>query len=57
MKAKKKPITTYTAEQLGIDIKPTLKVLKVEEPPARKGGQKFDDVDAVVAKLKEIGAI
>ncbi|PLW25410.1 hypothetical protein PCANC_10231 [Puccinia coronata f. sp. avenae] len=57
MKAKKKPITTYTAEQLGINTQPTLKVLKVEEPPARKGGQKVADVDAMVEKLKELGAI
>ncbi|KNZ43836.1 electron transfer flavoprotein beta subunit, partial [Puccinia sorghi] len=30
--------------------------LKVEEPPAQKAGQIFDNVHAVVAKLKEIGA-
>ncbi|KNZ58764.1 electron transfer flavoprotein beta subunit [Puccinia sorghi] len=40
----------------GIDTKPTLKVFKVEEPLVRKAGQIFDNVDAVVAKLKEIGA-
>ncbi|KNE86819.1 hypothetical protein PSTG_19814, partial [Puccinia striiformis f. sp. tritici PST-78] len=28
MKAKKKPITTYTAEELGIETRPTLKILK-----------------------------
>ncbi|KNZ61537.1 uncharacterized protein VP01_13875g1 [Puccinia sorghi] len=44
------------AEQQGIDTKPTRKVLKVEEPQARKAGQIFDNVDAVVAKLKEIRA-
>lgn len=57
MKAKKKPITTYTTEQLGIDPSPRLKVLKVEEPPTRKGGQKVESVDAVVDKLKELGAL
>ncbi|KAH9472931.1 hypothetical protein Pst134EA_000017 [Puccinia striiformis f. sp. tritici] len=57
MKAKKKPITTYTAEELGIETRPTLKILKVEEPPVRKGGQKVQTVDEMVDKLKEVGAI
>ena len=56
MKAKKKPVTIYTAEILGIGTKPMLQVLNVEEPPAQKWGSKFDNVDAVVTKLKEIGA-
>ncbi|KAG0149427.1 hypothetical protein CROQUDRAFT_332288 [Cronartium quercuum f. sp. fusiforme G11] len=57
MKAKKKTITTYTPQDLGIDTKPHLEVLKIEEPPKRKGGLKVDDVDAVISKLKEAGAL
>ncbi|MBW0485001.1 hypothetical protein O181_024716 [Austropuccinia psidii MF-1] len=57
MKAKKKPIVNYTSEELGIDTNPRLKVLKVEEPPTRKGGQKVTDVNALVDQLKVLGAL
>ncbi len=52
MKAKKKPIETFTAEQLGVDFTPRLTVLKVTEPPKRKGGIKVPDVATLVDKLK-----
>ena len=58
MKAKKKPIDTKTPEDLGVDIAPRLKTLKVEEPPKRQGGVKVEDVDQLVDKLKnEAGVI
>lgn len=57
MKAKKKTITTYTAEELGIDTTNRLEILKVEEPPKRKGGLKVESVDEVITKLKEAGAL
>ncbi|KAH9808385.1 hypothetical protein DFH28DRAFT_909836 [Melampsora americana] len=57
MKAKKKTITTYTSEELGIDVTNRLEILKVEEPPKRKGGLKVETVDEVINKLKEAGAL
>src|SRR5574337_1787611 len=52
MKAKKKPLDTVTPADLGVDIKPRLKTLKVTEPPARSAGVKVADVTELVAKLK-----
>ena len=52
MKAKKKPLDTVTPEQLGVDVSPRLKTLKVAEPPKRGAGVKVADVAALVAKLQ-----
>lgn len=52
MKAKKKTIETRTLEELGVDAKPHLRVLKVEEPAARKSGQQVANVAELVDKLK-----
>jgi electron transfer flavoprotein beta subunit len=53
MKAKKKPIDETTAEALGVDASPRLKVLKTVEPPGRKAGAKVKSVAELVAKLKD----
>ncbi|WP_421851940.1 electron transfer flavoprotein subunit beta/FixA family protein [Novosphingobium sp.] len=55
MKAKSKPLASKTPEDYGVDIAPRLKTLKVTEPPVRSAGIKVPDVDALVAKLKEMG--
>ncbi|MDD3371331.1 MAG: electron transfer flavoprotein subunit beta/FixA family protein, partial [Alphaproteobacteria bacterium] len=52
MKAKKKPIETIAAADLGVDLAPTIQTLKVTPPPVRKGGVKVPDVAALVDKLK-----
>lgn len=52
MKAKKKPIDTLTAAELGVDPAPRLKTLKVVEPPGRKAGVIVPDVETLVEKLK-----
>jgi electron transfer flavoprotein beta subunit len=52
MKAKKKPIDTFTPADLGVDITPRLKVLKVSEPPAREAGVIVESVAELVDKLK-----
>jgi electron transfer flavoprotein beta subunit len=58
MKAKKKPIEEKTPGDYGVDITPRLQVLKVAEPPSRKGGGKVKTVEELVDKLKnELGAI
>jgi len=52
MKAKKKPLETVKPEDLGVDVTPRLKTLKVNEPPKRSAGVKVADVKALVEKLK-----
>ena len=52
MKAKSKPMSTMLAEETGVNIAPRLKLLKVEEPPKRKGGGKVASVAELVDKLK-----
>jgi electron transfer flavoprotein beta subunit len=55
MKAKSKPMAQKTPADYGVDVSPRLKTLKVSEPPVRSAGIKVADVDALVAKLKELG--
>jgi electron transfer flavoprotein beta subunit len=52
MKAKKKTIDILKPEDLGVDIAPRLKTLKVEDPPKRSAGVMVADVAALVDKLK-----
>ena len=52
MKAKKKPLDLMTASDLGIDTKPRIEQIKVEEPPKRKAGIKVSNVAELVNKLK-----
>jgi len=52
MKAKKKTIDMVKPEDLGVDIAPRLKTLKVEDPPKRSAGILVADVAALVDKLK-----
>ena len=57
MKAKKKPLEKKTMADYGLDPEPRLKTIKVAEPPPRKGGDKVEDVDGMISKLKELGAL
>src|SRR5256885_147382 len=52
MKAKKKPLDTVKPEELGVDVAPRLKTLKVAEPAKRGAGVKVPDVATLVSKLK-----
>jgi electron transfer flavoprotein beta subunit len=52
MKAKKKPLESVKPEDLGVDVTPRLKTLKVAEPPKRGAGIKVPDVATLVAKLR-----
>jgi electron transfer flavoprotein beta subunit len=52
MKAKKKTIDIVKPEDLGVDIAPRLKTLRVEDPPKRSAGILVADVVALVDKLK-----
>jgi electron transfer flavoprotein beta subunit len=52
MKAKKKPLDVVKPADLGVDVTPRIKTLKVSEPPKRGAGVKVPDVAALVEKLK-----
>ena len=52
MKAKKKQMDIVKPEDLGVDVTPRLKTLKVSEPPKRGAGIKVANVAALVEKLK-----
>ena len=52
LKAKKKPLDSLTINDLDVDIKPRLQVVKVEEPATREAGVKVADVRELVEKLK-----
>ena len=55
MKAKKKPLDTKAPGDYGVDITPRLTTTNVSEPPVRQAGEKVEDVDALVAKIKALG--
>ncbi|KAL1900105.1 putative electron transfer flavoprotein subunit [Sporothrix stenoceras] len=60
MKAKKKPLAKKTLADYGLEAdaaKKRVNTLKVTEPPPRKGGGKVEDVDGLISKLKELGAL
>ncbi|MBK4738506.1 electron transfer flavoprotein subunit beta/FixA family protein [Noviherbaspirillum pedocola] len=52
MKAKKKPLETVKPADLGVDVTPRLKTLKVAEPPKRSAGIMVKDVAELVSRLK-----
>jgi electron transfer flavoprotein beta subunit len=52
MKAKKKPLDETSAETLGVDVTPRLKVLNTREPAGRSAGVKVGSVAELVSKLK-----
>jgi electron transfer flavoprotein beta subunit len=52
MKAKRKTIDEVTPDQLGVDVKPRLKILKVSEPPGRKAGMIVGSVTELASHIK-----
>lgn len=52
MKARSKPITKKVAAEMGVDLNAKVSVVKLEEPPKRKGGIKVKDVAELVDKLR-----
>jgi len=52
MKAKKKQLDTVKPEDLGVDVTPRIKTLKVAEPAKRGAGIKVPDVATLLDKLK-----
>ena len=57
MKAKKKPLDVFKPADLGVDVTPRIKTLKVSEPPKRGAGVKVPDVAALVDKLKNVAKV
>ncbi|MDO6592134.1 electron transfer flavoprotein subunit beta/FixA family protein [Loktanella sp. D2R18] len=57
MKAKRKPLQIISAAEYGVDAAPRLIVNKTVEPPQRAAGEILASVDALVSKLKEVGAV
>ncbi len=53
IKAKKKPIDERDAAEFGIDLRPRLKVLKIFEPPTRRGGIKLSSAAELVSRLRD----
>ena len=51
-KARKKPVEDIELAGLGIDTAPRIRILGVEEPPARKAGVMVSGVDELVDRLK-----
>ncbi|NCP61939.1 MAG: electron transfer flavoprotein subunit beta/FixA family protein [Alphaproteobacteria bacterium] len=52
MKAKQKPLETFSVADLGVEVKTSQKTLKVCEPPVRKGGRKVKDVQELINCLR-----
>ncbi|ARN19242.1 electron transfer flavoprotein subunit beta/FixA family protein [Piscinibacter gummiphilus] len=57
MKAKKKPLDVVKPSDLGVDVAPRIKTLKVSEPPKRSAGIKVPDVATLVDKLKNTAKV
>jgi electron transfer flavoprotein beta subunit len=57
MKAKKKPIDSLSAADLGVDTAPRLKVLGVTEPPGRTAGVKVGTAAELVDKLRNVAGV
>lgn len=52
MKAKKKPLETFKPQDLGVDVSPRIKTIRVDEPPKRTAGVMVPDVKTLVEKLR-----
>lgn len=54
MKAKKKPLDEREAASLGLDLKSSLSIQKLELPPKKQAGQILPNVAALISKLREV---
>ncbi len=57
MKAKAKPLAQMTPADLGVDARARLETLNVAEPAKRASGVRVDTVDALVARIKDLGIV
>jgi len=56
-KAKKKKVAKTSPSELGVDVKSSIEVLQVVDPPERQAGVKVENVQELVAKLKDAGVV
>ena len=52
MKAKKKPLDTFSPSDLDVDVTPRTELISVVEPPAREAGVRVGSAEELVEKLK-----
>ena len=57
MKAKKKQLDIFKPEDLGVNVTPRIKTLKVTEPAKRSAGIMVPDVATLVDKLKNVSKV
>lgn len=57
VKARKKKIDTINMDDIGVDTASRVSVESVVEPAERQGGGRAEDVDELIAKLKEAGVV
>src|SRR5688572_25684295 len=57
MKAKSKPLAEIDPTTLGVELEPRLKLVKTQEPSARKAGVKVASAAELVGKLKDAGVL
>jgi electron transfer flavoprotein beta subunit len=53
MKARKKELKEIAVAELGVDVAPRVKVVKLETPPARQAGRKVESVQELVRVLHD----
>lgn len=54
MKAKQKPLASISLGDMGIEQKIHLKVVKMTEPPVRKGGKKVADIEDIIEQIRKV---
>jgi electron transfer flavoprotein beta subunit len=54
MKAKQKPLTSISLDDMGIEQKIHLKIVKMAEPPVRKGGKKVADIEEIIEQIRKV---
>ncbi|QKK03348.1 MAG: electron transfer flavoprotein subunit beta/FixA family protein [Pseudomonadota bacterium] len=57
MKAKRKPLDTFSLDELGVERVADIESTRFEPPPQRGGGKKVENVDELVAELKNKGLL
>jgi electron transfer flavoprotein beta subunit len=57
MKAKRKPLDVLALDELGVALKPQLKIVKTEPPARRQKGVMVEDVDGLISALKDKGLV
>ena len=53
MKAKKKPIDRIGVAELGIELEPRIEVLRLESPSSERNCVRVEDVDELIARLRD----